>query len=74
MLMKITTTTLLFLLSSSSFAYDYTLVNFSSTKPRTEEAILKETNKTRADLVQYTCSNPERFNLFSNTTIQNMKK
>jgi hypothetical protein len=72
--MKTTTTTLLLLLSTSSFAYDYTLVNFSSTTPRTEEAILKETNKTRDDLAQYKCSNPERFNLFANTTIQNMKK
>lgn len=69
-----TTTTLLLLLSTSAFAHNYELINFSNTVMRTEEAILKETNKSKKDLAQYTCSNPERFNLFANTTIQNMKK
>jgi hypothetical protein len=64
----------LLLLSTQAFGHDYKLISFSSTAFRTEQAILTETNKTKKDLVQYSCSNPERFKLFANTTIQNMKK
>lgn len=62
------------LISINSFAHEYELLNFSSSTPRTSEEILKETNKTIKDIAQYSCTNPERFELFANTTIQNMKK
>lgn len=72
--MKLLLLSLTSLLTSNVFAHEYTLINFSSAPVRTEEAILKETKKTRKDLAKYSCTNPERFELFANTTIQNMKK
>ena len=45
---RLTTLTLLSLISSQTFAYE--LVNFSSSRVRTTDEILTETNKTYADL------------------------
>lgn len=65
---------LLFLVSNISLAYEYELVNFSGSRVRTIEEILQETNKTEAQLFDYKCDNEERFELFSNSLIQNLNK
>lgn len=67
---RLTTLTLLSLISPQTFAYE--LVNFSSSRVRTADEILTETNKTYADLTAYSCDNPDRMELFAQTTIQNM--
>lgn len=60
------------LISYSSFAYE--LVNFSGSTVRTVSEIIQETGIDSADLEKFTCDNDERYELFAQTTIQNMAK
>ena len=54
--------------------WSYELLNWSNSKPRSPLEILFETQMSQEQLQLYSCDNPERVNLFFNTTIQNMKK
>jgi hypothetical protein len=68
--MKNVTLLTIALYTSSLFAYE--LLNFSSTTPRSEEEILLESGMTRDRLVDFSCDNPNRMDLFYRTTIANL--
>ena len=72
LLMKKLIATTLLLCLNTTFAYE--LLSFSSSKVRTIEEILTETGITKAELTPFICENDERYELFSQEPIQNMKK
>lgn len=53
-------------------AFSYELINFSSSRVRTIDEILTEVNMNAAELEAYKCNNQDRYELFAQTTIQNM--
>ena len=59
------------LFSIHLLALDYELVSFVNTTPRTPEELLIETDKTREQLVPYTCNANERDELFSTRLVEN---
>ena len=63
-----------FLSLNSSITYalsDYELVNFANNRIRGEEEILRETQKSRAELNPYKCTSDERLKLFSKRIFEN---
>lgn len=60
------------LISYSSFSYE--LISFSSSRVRTPEEILRETNIAKEQIENFKCDNTDRYELFAQTPIQNMAK
>lgn len=73
--MKVQSTLILLTqLVTLSNAMAYELISFVNSRLRTQQEILDEVKMQKEDLIQYSCENKARYDLFTENKIQNMAK